>query len=102
MKEQGTTVVFRRWADRHGGDVIALFPEIPHDHTAAGCMSYQHVGQHGGASLGLVGAHTTLATPEEYAPLQRELEGIGYRLKIRKRCTQAHQRTLYDAARASR
>lgn len=71
-----TKVVFRKFRDQ--GDVIALFPEI--DQTM--CMSYQHIGQHGGADYNRLVAGwdglTVPATPEEYAPLLAELRAIGY------------------------
>lgn len=38
-------------------------------------MSYMHVGQHGEASRS-IGSNLKLATPEEYAPLLRELQSI--------------------------
>ena len=40
-------VVFRRWKD--GGNIIALFPELPADLYGNHCDAYEHVGQHGGA-----------------------------------------------------
>lgn len=68
-------VLFRKFED---GDVVALFPtETWAPDVTNTITSYQHVGQHGGASIRLL---YTLepATPEEYAPLLRELESIGY------------------------
>lgn len=72
------------WPKKDGGDVIALFPTLPGS-TANRYLveSYQHVGQHGSADMGIV--HTTrLATPTQYASLKRELESapFHYRLKV--------------------
>ena len=65
--------------------MIALFPELPSDPHGAFCLSYEHVGQHGGAFYaGVIGA-TLPAKPEEYASLKAELESIGYDLQIRRR-----------------
>jgi hypothetical protein len=61
-----TKVVFRKW--RKGGNIIALFPQIPTDPTGKYCGSYQHLGQHSSADPGIVN-DTNLATPKEYAPL---------------------------------
>lgn len=75
-----TTVIFRKYKE---GDIIALFPyekEGPHL-----CTCYQHTGQHGAADGPGVVGDTKPATPEEYADLKKELEGIGYVLDVRKR-----------------
>ena len=82
-----TDVIFRKFKD---GDVIALFPGLPGDNSPNTCSSYQHIGQHGAASVDLVG-DTKLATPEEYAPLQAELVRIGYAdLRVIKRIRYDH------------
>jgi hypothetical protein len=74
-----TRVVFRKWKDGRQ-TVIALFPDIP---EVRGCvLSYEHIGQHGGADYTGVIHATSLATPDEYASLARELEGQGYLLDI--------------------
>ena len=79
-----TLVIFRKFVE--GGDVIAIFPEIPNDLMGYERMSYQHIGQHGGC--GDIVDITTPATPEEYASLLRELGRIGYEnLEVRKRET---------------
>lgn len=74
-----TKVVFRVL----GGDVIALFPEI--DESNGHCMSYMHMGQHGGADYSGIIKSSRRASPTEYASLKRELESIGYSLKVRMR-----------------
>jgi hypothetical protein len=97
MKEPLTKVIFR--AFKRDGEVIALFPEIPADCIGFHCESYMHTGQHGGAYPGVI-TGTRLATPDEKAPLMRELESIGYRLEERKRISYAMDRARMDAARA--
>lgn len=75
-----TAVIFRKWRAKPR-TVIAFFPEWS---AGNGCiMSYEHVGQHGGASYPHPG--TVPASPAEYADLQRELESLGYNLRILKR-----------------
>lgn len=89
-----TTVIFRKFKPSKckdpyspnyskGGEVIALFPYEIAD-KAGNITSYMHVGQHSAASLEIIG-NTVPALPDEYADLQKELEGIGYNLDIRKR-----------------
>jgi len=75
-----TRVIFRKWPD---GDIIALFPDIPDSNHY--CLSYMHVGQHGGADYSAVLAMTTPAKEYEYMELAEELTSIGYDLEIRKR-----------------
>jgi len=69
-------VIFRKWRD--GGDIIALFPEIPADCTGYECLSYMHIGQHGAANPTILIARTVPAAPDEYAELLDELKCIGY------------------------
>ena len=70
MKTQN--VVFRVFPE---GDVIALFCNSAADCNPGNVMSYMHIGQHGEASRNL-GQNLKLATPAQYAPLMRELQGI--------------------------
>jgi hypothetical protein len=78
--EEETPVVFRKWSEKEGGEILALFPADQEGHYLIG--SYQHTGQHGSANyFGCIQA-TRKATPEEYAPLKAELEQIGYKLKV--------------------
>ena len=81
-----TRVVFRKWKD---GGVIALFPDIAEDRRGAryACSCFEHVGQHEAADPDVVIRATRPATPEEYAPLKRELESAPYfyRLAVRRR-----------------
>lgn len=84
-----TRVIFRVLRD--GGDVIALFPELPGDgNPYVTCLSYQHVGQHGAACVNLIPAYTRPASFDEYAPLLKELAALGYSVKI------AHRRSRLD------
>jgi hypothetical protein len=85
MKKNVTKVVFRKYKKAEnwdGGGVIALFPEQPERNYCIN--SYMHIGQHGPCALGIIG-QTRLATAEEYDSLKKELEGLGYNLKINKR-----------------
>lgn len=77
-----TAVIFRTF---HSGDVIALFPFIPSNRYGHNCESYQHIGQHGGASVALCQVGTRPSTPEEITPLREELTRIGYNLVELKR-----------------
>jgi len=70
-------VIYRKFPE---GDVIALFPEVPGDSWAT-CNSYQHIGQHGSASLGVI-YDTKLATPEEYKDLHEEITQIYFEYEI--------------------
>jgi hypothetical protein len=80
--------IFRRYND---GEVIALFPELAATaNNPWHCSSYAQVGQHGAADPLVVVTNTSPATPKECAPLLKELQAIGYRVCIIKRCTRAH------------
>jgi hypothetical protein len=82
-----TAVLFRKYPNIEGGEVIALFPEIPGDMNLDTCSSFVHVGQHSAAHVHGCINGTRPAKPAEYADLKRELESApyGYRLKIYKR-----------------
>ena len=79
-------VVFRKWNKRNGNGVIALFPNESHGWPGQ-VMSFEHLGQHGPATYQAVITSSTLATPEEYADLKKELESspYHYNLKVVKR-----------------
>lgn len=79
MDKETTKVVFRKFKD---GMIIALFPELVEGPGMI--MSYEHVGQHGVASVLIVG-DTKPASPSEYDALYKELEGLGYRLEVRRK-----------------
>lgn len=57
------------------GEVIALLCNTASVCTPGCVMSYMHIGQHSEVSRYL-GRHCRLATPDEYAPLLAELQGI--------------------------
>lgn len=82
MPMEKTRVIFRKWPD---GAIIALFPLIPDDRRGYTCVSYEHVGQHGGADDTAVVRLTKPAKPAEFAALAAELRGRGYVLDIRAR-----------------
>ncbi len=96
--EHETSVKFRKWRKKNGG-IIALFPEIPSDIHGYYNMSYEHVGQHGGADFSSVIARTVPATAEESADLKRELESIGYNLQAHQCQTAAMREACRRAAR---
>ena len=72
--------------------MIALFPEIPSDRWGHHCLSYCHIGQHGGADPDL-SLYTRPSTPDEAKALSRELEAIGYDLKPVKRVSRKMDET---------
>lgn len=85
-KIMATTVIFRKDKPSEGGNVFALFPDMPG--SPGCCTCYQHVGQHSSADYILAIATSTPATEEQYHDLLAELVSIGYDdLKIRKRYT---------------
>ncbi len=91
MDNETTQVVFRRWRDC--GGIIALFPAEPSDIDGWYCLSYERVGQHGGADFHAVMQATRPATEQEAASLAQELTLIGYKLKPIRRASQAvHER----------
>lgn len=73
-------VAFRKFED---GEVIAIFPNIypVAKGSKAEVMSYMHMGQHGMASESLVN-ELEKASKEEYTPLKKELEMIGYLVNV--------------------
>lgn len=98
MQDQPVPVIFRCFTDAR--DVVAIFPTIPGDACPSTCLSYQHIGQHGTCSPDMLTHCTRPATDEEREPLRRELEGIGYRLRIVKRQSPQHRRVRTATLRA--
>lgn len=86
--EKPVPVIFRVF--RKGGDLLALFPTLAGTLDLDTCLCYQHIGQHGSATLGHCMRATRPATVEEAEPLRRELERIGYSLRPVKRSSGAH------------
>jgi hypothetical protein len=102
--EQGefeTLVVFRKYRSSCKNvyigdppyDIVALFPEISGSYADPNiCMCYEHIGQHGQANYYYcVHELTSPAKPEEYEDLKKELESIGYKLKIRQKWDRRHR-----------
>jgi hypothetical protein len=77
-----THVIFRRFKE---GDIIALFPYDKYDIAGLYCGSYMHIGQHSGADYTGLVQITKPAKESEYNDLKKELEGIGYNLKVIKK-----------------
>ena len=83
---QITDVIFKK----EGKDVVAFFPGLP-GNDQYDCTCYAHVGQHSAASLQYLGKCRP-AHPSEYQDLYRELQSIGYNLRIVRRRTQKHDK----------
>lgn len=84
-------VIFKRWPN---GNVIAAFPAIcGNSYDPSTCSSFEHVGQHGAADVGVM-ANLRPALPREYADLKRELESAPYHyyLRVVRKFTRAHHR----------
>ncbi len=75
-------VLFRRWSGEPR-TIIAILPDVPSSLGMA--MMYEHIGQHGEGDYALVLPRTIPALPEEYGGLKKELEQIGYKLRVIKR-----------------
>jgi len=89
-KVENELVIFRQW--KIGCEIIALFPEIAADNIGYFCESYMHIGQHSAASPDII-RDTKPANLNDGAVkrLIKELEDLGYDLKIIKRFRYAHQ-----------
>lgn len=72
-----TKVIFKKF---DSNEVIALFPDEIAD-PKGNISSYMRIGQHGASSPELI-KDLKNATPKEYFSLKRELESIGYVLKV--------------------
>lgn len=88
-----TPVIFRKYPNIRGGEVIALFPAELGTYDPRLCSSFVHVGQHGSADPLACIDNTRPAREAEYADLRKELESApyGYRLKVYQR----HKREFY-------
>lgn len=69
MKKDKIKVIYRYWQK----EVIAIFPELKANF--GNVVIYAHIGQHSEADSWISRAGR-LATPDEYAPLHRELTQI--------------------------
>lgn len=95
-----TLVVFRRWRNQPK-TVFALFPQEPADYAGFFCDSYESIGQHSGADYyGCINASDPVSA-EDAADLRRELERIGYRLKVMKRASHRVHEARRATARAT-
>ncbi len=74
--------------DATSDDIFAVFPNITGNMDPNTMMGYAQVGQHSAVHMGYVD-ESRLATPEEYASLKKELEGIGYVLDVQEFTGQA-------------
>lgn len=93
-----TIVIFRMASGNYSGaqpEVIALFPDLPGTTDPSTCLSYAHYGQHGAATAS--GHGWRLATVEEYTPLKRELESLGYALDVKTRSCPAYRARRWSA-----
>ncbi len=83
-----TPVVFRRSRRKEpeglAAEIVAVMPCEPADYEGRHMTCYAHLGQHGACSWEWYNA-TRAAKPAEYADLLKELESIGYRVKVYKR-----------------
>jgi len=80
MSEETVDVMFRKPLD--GSEVYALFPGLPGTQDPDTCLCYEHIGQHSAANLARCIHSSRVAKPEEYGELQKELERVGYKLKV--------------------
>ena len=67
------------------GEVTAVFPQLNYNKILYGNVMkncYTHIGQHNGMHIDWMIECTTSATPNEYADLKKELESLGYDLKV--------------------
>lgn len=62
-------------------DLFAYFPNEIHNSEMNVC--YSHIGQHGGCSPEYA-AESRYTKPKQYKDLKKELESIGYKLKVAK------------------
>lgn len=92
-----TPVIFRMLGD----NPVAIFPTMPadtfglvlsHEH----CLSFETIGHYGSWSM-KQGQRARLATHAEYIELKKELQRMGYRLKVVKRIAAAHNRERKNA-----
>ena len=76
-KHAPTLVIFKMEPGYKTASPVAFFPEEPFNPSPYECTCYAHIGQHSSACTSYA-AKLKPATLEQYAPLMRELESIGY------------------------
>jgi hypothetical protein len=80
--EHKTDMVFRVDTSKEfKGDVFVLFPHEVADFDG-GVVSYQSVGQHSAADYVFCMGKSRKANEEEYAPLKKEMETLGYNVNL--------------------
>tara|TARA_R110000868_G_scaffold74337_10_gene214985 strand:+ start:2773 stop:3081 length:309 start_codon:yes stop_codon:yes gene_type:complete len=80
--EHKTDMVFRVDTSKEfKGDVFVLFPHEVADFYG-GVVSYQHLGQHSAADYVFCMGKSRKATEEEFAPLKKEIESLGYNVNL--------------------
>ena len=88
MKDTSVSeILFRKAKD---GEIVAIMPYeiVMTGGPSLGYMwSYEHCGQHSQCHPSFV-KETKPATPAEYSDLKKELEDIGYNVKVIKRINQ--------------
>ena len=80
---KGEVVIFRVWKFKPK-NVIAFWPNSLNPYNGF-CISYEHVGQHGGANYTGCIKQTRPAKKSEYTYLLKELKRQGYKPIVRKR-----------------
>jgi len=94
VKKEIVDVIFRRF-NSDNKEVIAIFPGI--FWTATNVMSYMHVGQHSGCYYwGIIDKTSLIKDLNELnvKALKKELERLGYNLKVVTKMTVKHRRAL--------
>ncbi len=81
LKDDYKTTVF--FVKEEGNSIVAVFPYIKAD-SQGNCVCYAHLGQHSACCREWY-MEQEMATPDEYADLKKELEDLGYNLKLVKR-----------------
>ena len=94
--EKPIDVIFKMEGDKGDKSPIAFFPTLPGDNDPYTCTSYARVGQHCSASKAYY-LDLESAKPEQFAPLKKELESVGYVLDVRKRWTPTHDTLRINA-----
>lgn len=80
-----TEVIFRKVkSGSFKGTIEAFFPYEINDNSG-NVVCYAHLGQHSGASWAYFLENTVPAKEIDYMPLKRELESLGYNLKVIKK-----------------
>lgn len=71
--------------EKQNGEIVAYFPQLNYNKRLYGTSTktcYAHIGQHSACSVDYINNNCVKATKEEYTPLLKELQSIGYEIKI--------------------